>query len=124
MATETAEDLVATYGTTRTMHYVEALPYQKNVRNPAGWLRRAIVDGYDLGLPGPAAADVTARGVGFDETKTEVADSEGWISPKPRGEQLDEQENVSVAARAAKGHSRLRECYGGGRLLCLRRASL
>lgn len=48
MATDTAEKLVADHGVTRAMHYVEHLPYQKNLRNPAGWLRRAIEEGYDL----------------------------------------------------------------------------
>ncbi|MEW6635713.1 MAG: replication initiator protein A [Actinomycetota bacterium] len=51
MARDAAEEIVASYGTARTMHYVEALPYQKNLRNPAGWLRKAIENGYDLDLP-------------------------------------------------------------------------
>jgi hypothetical protein len=33
------------------MRYVEALPYQKNLRNPAGWLRKAIENNYDLDMP-------------------------------------------------------------------------
>ena len=51
MATETAEKLVEGHGATRVMHYVEALPYQKNLRNPAGWLRRAIESAYELDAP-------------------------------------------------------------------------
>jgi hypothetical protein len=54
MGRDAAEELVSVHGSTRTMQYVEALPYQKNVRNPAGWLRRAIQEGYELDLP-PAA---------------------------------------------------------------------
>jgi plasmid replication initiation protein len=51
MARETAEELVATHGTARVMHYVEALPHQKNIRNPAGWLRKAIESNYELDMP-------------------------------------------------------------------------
>ncbi len=51
MGTRAAEELVATYGTSRVMRYVEALPYQKNLRNPAGWLRKAIENNYELDLP-------------------------------------------------------------------------
>ena len=51
MRADTAEHLVSAYGPARVMHYVEALPYQKNLRNPAGWLRRAIENGYELDLP-------------------------------------------------------------------------
>jgi plasmid replication initiation protein len=55
MEAETAERLVSTYGTARVMHYVEALPYQKNLRNPAGWLRKAVENGYELDLPSAGA---------------------------------------------------------------------
>jgi plasmid replication initiation protein len=51
MMRETAEELVATYGVVRVMHYVEALPRQKNIRNPAGWLRKAIENNYQLDMP-------------------------------------------------------------------------
>ena len=51
MASETAENLVATYGPGRVMHYVEALPNQRNIRNPAGWLRKAIESNYELDMP-------------------------------------------------------------------------
>jgi hypothetical protein len=52
---------VSAYGPARVMHYVEALPYQKNLRNPAGWLRRAIENGYELDLP-PARAGAAPNG--------------------------------------------------------------
>ena len=51
MAREAAEEIVSVHGSSRAMRYVEALPYQKNVRNPAGWLRRAIHEGYELDAP-------------------------------------------------------------------------
>lgn len=51
MGTKVAEQLVATHGASRIMRYVEALPYQKNLRNPAGWLRKAIENNYELDMP-------------------------------------------------------------------------
>ncbi|WP_273846801.1 replication initiator protein A [Rubrobacter calidifluminis] len=51
METEAAERLVAEHGPTRVMYYVEALSSQRNVRNPAGWLRKAIDEGYELDMP-------------------------------------------------------------------------
>jgi hypothetical protein len=62
MGAETAEHLVSAYGPARVMHYVEALPYQKNLRNPAGWLRKAIENGYDLDVP-PARAGAAPNGI-------------------------------------------------------------
>ena len=61
MGAETAEHLVSAYGPARVMHYVEALPYQKNLRNPAGWLRKAIEQGYELDVP-PAGAGAPPNG--------------------------------------------------------------
>jgi DnaA N-terminal domain len=61
MGAETAEHLVSAYGPARVMHYVEALPYQKNLRNPAGWLRKAIEKGYELDVP-PAGAGALPNG--------------------------------------------------------------
>jgi replication initiator protein A/DnaA-like protein len=51
MGTKAAEELVSTHGASRIMRYVEALPYQKNLRNPAGWLRKAIENNYELDMP-------------------------------------------------------------------------
>ena len=51
MGTRAAEELVASHGASRVMRYVEALPYQKNLRNPAGWLRKAIENNYELDMP-------------------------------------------------------------------------
>ena len=51
IGTKVAEELVAMHGVSRVMRYVEALPYQKNLRNPAGWLRKAIESNYELDMP-------------------------------------------------------------------------
>ncbi len=48
---DVARDLVAKFGPEYCTRYANALPYQKNLRNPAGWLRRAIEEGYELPNP-------------------------------------------------------------------------
>ena len=48
---DTSAQLVADYGPERCLRYAEALPYQKGIRSPAGWLRRAIEEAYDLDAP-------------------------------------------------------------------------
>jgi hypothetical protein len=51
---DVARQLVFDHGPERCLRYAEALPFQRNVRNPAGWLRKAIQRGYELDIP-PAA---------------------------------------------------------------------
>jgi len=78
MGTKAAEELVATYGTPRVMRYIEALPYQKNLRNPAGWLRWAIEHAPELDIPAPAAPTTFTKEpeppseVIAEETETEL----------------------------------------------------
>jgi hypothetical protein len=45
---DVARDLVAKHGPAHCTRYANALPAQKNLRNPAGWLRKAIEDDYEL----------------------------------------------------------------------------
>jgi hypothetical protein len=45
---DVARDLVAKHGPPHCTRCANALPYQKNLRNPAGWLRKAIEHGYEL----------------------------------------------------------------------------
>jgi hypothetical protein len=45
---DVARNLVAAHGPAHCTRYANALPYQKNLRNPAGWLRRAIEEGFEL----------------------------------------------------------------------------
>jgi hypothetical protein len=54
---DVARDLVAKHGPAHCTRCANALPYQKGLRNPAGWLRKAIEHGYELPdtLPLPAA---------------------------------------------------------------------
>jgi hypothetical protein len=48
---DVARDLVAEHGPAYCTRYANALPNQKNLRNPAGWLRRAIEQGFELSEP-------------------------------------------------------------------------
>ena len=45
---DVARDLVAKHGPGTCTRYANALPHQQSLRNPAGWLRRAIEDGYEV----------------------------------------------------------------------------
>jgi len=45
---DVARDLVAKHGPAHCTRYANALPHQKGLRNPAGWLRRAIEEGYKV----------------------------------------------------------------------------
>ena len=45
---DVARDLVARHGSKRCLHYADALISQRGIRSRAGWLRRAIEDGYEL----------------------------------------------------------------------------
>jgi hypothetical protein len=45
---DVARDLVAKHGPARCTRYANALPSQQNLRSPAGWLRRAIEEGYEI----------------------------------------------------------------------------
>jgi plasmid replication initiation protein len=67
---DVAQDLVAGHGPERCLRYAEALPYQKNVRNRAGWLRKAIENGYELDLP-PARAGALPKGTPSTSEKGE-----------------------------------------------------
>src|SRR5215204_6961187 len=83
---DVARDLVAKFGPEHCTRYANALPYQKDLRNPAGWLRRAIEEGYELlnpsqpelptssGAP-PAQSDRT--GVSGERHPTRGASAQG-----------------------------------------------
>ena len=78
MGRDVAEGLVASHGASRAMQYVEALPYQKGVRNPAGWLRKAIEEGYELDMP-PAAGATHDDGASTGEQQPSAEDPQGKL---------------------------------------------
>lgn len=57
---DVARQLVFDHGPERCLRYAEALPFRKNVRNPAGWLRKAIQHGYELDVPPAARSEAPA----------------------------------------------------------------
>ena len=72
---EVARDLVACYGSRHCLKYADAVPHQKNLHSPAGWLRRAIEESYELDPP-PAvssAASSTASLQSAEEKSQEAA---------------------------------------------------
>ena len=57
----TAQDLVSDHGPERCLRFAEAVAFQKNIRNRAGWLIKAIKNNYELDAPPPVAAASTAQ---------------------------------------------------------------
>jgi hypothetical protein len=51
LRSDAAEDLVYRHGPERCLRYAEAVTFRKNVRNRAGWVRKAIENGYELDVP-------------------------------------------------------------------------
>jgi len=58
---QAAQDLVVKHGAGHCLHYVEALPYQKGVKNPAGWLRTHIENAWPVRVPEEPPTLPTAR---------------------------------------------------------------
>lgn len=75
MRSDTAEELVALHGHEQCMYYAQALPLQKNVRKPAGWLYWAIAEAPELDLPPRTLKSMP--GVSGTETPPETQSSSG-----------------------------------------------
>jgi hypothetical protein len=58
---DVARELVAKHGPERCLRYSEAVAFQKNIRNRAGWLRWAIEHAPELDLPSPVAATLSTQ---------------------------------------------------------------
>jgi replication initiator protein A/DnaA-like protein len=86
---EVARDLVVRYGSERCLRYSDALISQRGIRSRAGWLRKAIEEGYELSnapespplsLVGSSDNDYTSR----SENSQHVPDTvETQIAPPP-----------------------------------------
>jgi plasmid replication initiation protein len=48
---QAAQELVVKHGAGHCLHYLEALPYQEAVKNPAGWLRTHIENAWPVRVP-------------------------------------------------------------------------
>jgi hypothetical protein len=58
---DAARQLVGKHGPERCLRYSEAVAFQKNIRNRAGWLRWAIEEAPELDIPAPAAAQISTQ---------------------------------------------------------------
>jgi hypothetical protein len=70
---DVARDPVAKHGPDHCTRYANALPHQKNLRNPAGWLRRAIEERFELPNPSPQqrhSARPVLSSEGHEESRT------------------------------------------------------
>jgi hypothetical protein len=48
---QAAKELVVKHGAGHCLHYIEALPFQEGVKNPAGWLRTHIENAWPVRVP-------------------------------------------------------------------------
>ena len=89
MRGDVTRDLVARYGPERCTFYANALPHQKNLRSPAGWLRRAIEEGYELDLP-PATESDSSKDSSLKPQDAELSGREEQALPvtDPRAEEV------------------------------------
>jgi hypothetical protein len=100
-----AWELVANHGPERCLRYSEAVAFQKNIRNRAGWLRWAIEQAPELDIPASAAPTIFNKEpesppeVIVEETETEplsppVADHRAQAVWKPLLEELGQKINA------------------------------
>jgi plasmid replication initiation protein len=88
---DVARDLVARYGPEHCLKYADALPHQKNLRRPAGWLRRAIEEGYEL--PEVPYAKLRRE---LPASRLATTSGRGPQPPRPSGQEIVDQDDVSV----------------------------
>jgi plasmid replication initiation protein len=88
---DVARDLVARYGPEHCLKYADALPHQKNLRRPAGWLRRAIEESYEL--PEVPYSELRRK---FLPSRLATTSSRGPQPPRSSGREIVDQEEVSV----------------------------
>ena len=83
MGSNAAEELVAKHGPERCLRYCEAVTFQRNIRNRAGWLRWAIEHAPELDLPAPAAENTSSYNPQATVKTTMGEYTEIEISPSP-----------------------------------------
>jgi plasmid replication initiation protein len=88
---DVARDLVARYGSKHCLKYADALPHQKNLRRPAGWLRRAIEEGYEL--PEVSYSELRRE---LPVSRLAATSSRGPQPLRPSGQEMVDQDEVSV----------------------------
>jgi hypothetical protein len=83
---DVARDLVAKHGPAYCTRCANALPYQKGLRNPAGWLRKAIEHGYELPDTLPLSAAPTEATLSLLLTSNYNAHNSSVGDPQPLSE--------------------------------------
>jgi hypothetical protein len=75
---QAAQELAVKHGAGHCLHYVEALPYQEGVKNPAGWLRTHIENAWPVRVPEepPVLPTTEPNGVVIDVPHLASQDSE------------------------------------------------
>ncbi len=106
---QAARDLVVKHGAGHCLHYVEALPYQEGVKNPAGWLRTHIENAWPVrALEEPptlpaAEPDETVIEVPYLASEEKDPTRPGQPGPDPS---LPEPSRPDPAPEAAAAHRR------------------
>jgi len=77
---DVARELVAEHGPERCLRYSEAVAFQKNIRNRAGWLRWAIEYAPELDIPAPVTPTTLTK---EPEPPPEVIAEEAETEPLP-----------------------------------------
>src|SRR5215213_2991280 len=96
LRSDAAEDLVYRHGPERCLRYAEAVTFRKNVRNRAGWVRKAIENGYELDVP-DAVSGSTSGGVS-------VTDRDDASAPEDAPSPADPQMTLAVGPEDAGEH--------------------
>jgi Replication initiator protein A len=114
MWAQAARDLVVKHGAGHCLHYVEALPYQEGVKNPAGWLRTHIENAWPVHAPDEPPALPTP---GPNDTVIDVPHlaSRDSKEDEPTGTQKPtsaDTADASEAARPAQAEVRRRRASG------------
>ena len=98
---DVARDLVAQHGPARCTRYANALPHQKGLRNPAGWLRKAIEQEYELPET-PRLCNTSPESLSpsaFKSTENGSSSSEEpHHAPKPDGSRFQDSEQEDPAS--------------------------
>ena len=97
---DVARDLVARHGSQRCLHYADALIYQRGIRSRAGWLRRAIEDGYEL----PETLPLPEAPAEDHSPSPPLSDKERRLIP-PAEDAQDASDSLPPQAPDAEGHS-------------------
>jgi hypothetical protein len=115
---QTAQDLVIKQGAGHCLHYVEALPYQEGVKNPAGWLKTHIENAWPVHAPEepptllvsapPAEDGIHAP----DDTVAPEPDPASASAEDEQGAEAARSAEASAGARAADEEIQRRHAAG------------